>query len=198
MRKKRGDDLTGLWRRWREHREEEARDELFHRHLYLTWQTVNRHWDRLSGYLDRDDAEQEAQLALLRALSTYQPQYGTQFVTWAITCIQGALFSQAKKEKRRRELAGIVPLEEGWDLVELIPDLDEGPEAQALSRYEQEAIDRGLEVLEEFERLALEAIFYGDLNLKETAEAFGKSAAEMQKARNRALKRMKKWLEGEG
>lgn len=197
MKKRVGDErLPELWRRWKRERDTQARDDLFERHLYLVGQTVHRLWPKLQFFIDREDAEMEAKLALLQAMESYNPACGTTLETWALPRIRGTLLRLGENAARRKRLAEMLSLDEDLAHFEAFVEPAKGPEAQLFTRYEHEALEEALDLLEEVDRLVLEAIFHGDLSLGETGEALGLKADKVQRVRNRALKRLKRWMEG--
>lgn len=82
------DHATALVLRWRELADALARDELVRGHQALVALWVSRH---AVTRRHRDDATQEANLGLLRAIDTYAADRGAKFVTWASIQIRGTL-----------------------------------------------------------------------------------------------------------
>jgi RNA polymerase sigma-32 factor len=68
-----------LARRWRDHRDERARDRLLYLHMPLIEAIANRYPARLG----REDFVQEGQLGFLRALETFDPDRGVELATYA-------------------------------------------------------------------------------------------------------------------
>lgn len=71
---------------------------LLERYIPVLQHTASR-YSNIAG-VDMDDFMQEGMLALYRAARGYRPEHGTQFNTYAITCITNAMAGTAKKQFR--------------------------------------------------------------------------------------------------
>ena len=92
----------------------DALGELVHRHTGLALSAVRRH----GAGLGRDDAEQEAMLAVVQAARTYDPKRGTQFSTWVYNCVFAGLAKAKKSEHKHRKQR----VKGGVDVVDALPD----------------------------------------------------------------------------
>jgi len=83
-----------LWERYRDGRDESARDRLFLHHLSWATSIARGVHYRLRAYqVDRDDFVQNATIGLLEAMSRYDPGRGVAFRAYAQPRIRGAVFN---------------------------------------------------------------------------------------------------------
>jgi RNA polymerase sigma-B factor len=74
--------------RWQEHRDRQARDELFERYRPLVRKLAGRY---LNPHEPLEDLVQVGSIGLLGALDRFDPQQGTRFISFAIPTILGEL-----------------------------------------------------------------------------------------------------------
>jgi RNA polymerase sigma-B factor len=77
-----------LFRRWREQRDRDARDELIERFLPLARKLAHRYGGSREPY---DDLVQVASLGLVKAVERFDPERGFQFSSYAVPTIVGEL-----------------------------------------------------------------------------------------------------------
>src|SRR5207248_9346163 len=77
-----------LFRRWCEHRDQAAREELVKRFLPLARKLAQRY---RGAYEAHDDLLQVASLGLVKAIDRFDPDRGTAFSTFAVPTILGEL-----------------------------------------------------------------------------------------------------------
>ncbi|MHB1568277.1 MAG: SigB/SigF/SigG family RNA polymerase sigma factor [Solirubrobacteraceae bacterium] len=83
-----GVDTAVLFQRWREHRDQAARDELVHRYLPLARKLARRY---VGAREPLDDLVQVASLGLVNAINRFDPSIGTAFPSFAVPTILGEL-----------------------------------------------------------------------------------------------------------
>ena len=89
----------------------DERNELFNKHYKLIFLILNK------MRIHNEDCEQEAAIALLKAIESYKPERGYSFTTYACVCIRNKIYDYFKKEYEYNKL--IKDLDP-----ELIKDLD--------------------------------------------------------------------------
>ena len=88
--------------------------------------------------LDGDDIVQEGLIGLLRAIETYDPEKGSAFNTYAISCIDNGIGSALRRASRKKNQL----LNQSVELTDEqpAPTLSQDPEAMAIRRAELEEI----------------------------------------------------------
>jgi RNA polymerase sigma-B factor len=81
-------DGRELFRRWREDRDQDAREQLVHRHLSLARKLATRYGRTQEPF---EDLLQVASLGLLKAIDRFDPERGIAFTSFAVPTILGEL-----------------------------------------------------------------------------------------------------------
>src|SRR5690349_10960501 len=81
-------DGRELFRRWREDRDQDAREQLVHRHLSLARKLATRYGRTQEPF---EDLLQVASLGLLKAIDRFDPDRGIAFTSFAVPTIFGEL-----------------------------------------------------------------------------------------------------------
>lgn len=89
--------------------DQKAREEIFNANTGLIWAAVNR----FAGLLEKEDLYQLGAIGLLKAIDRFDPDYGSQFSTFAIPHIMGEMRrflrdnTPVKVERRLKEIASM-------------------------------------------------------------------------------------------
>jgi RNA polymerase sigma factor for flagellar operon FliA len=75
-----------------------ARDQIILAHLGYAALTVRRAVPRIPATIDKEDLEAEACLALIKAVDRFDPDRGTEFKTYAIALMRGAVLEYLRAE----------------------------------------------------------------------------------------------------
>lgn len=114
-------DLTTLWKKYRRHGDEAAREELILRSLPLANYVVGRLLMTLPGHLDREDLLSSAVHGLIEAVDKFDARRKVKFETFAIPRIRGAVLDELrardwvprsvrkKESELRRAFASLTP-----------------------------------------------------------------------------------------
>src|SRR5579864_7667740 len=86
------------WKKFRETGSIASRNWLCEKYRYLVTQSRLK---IISTQRDPEDVEQEGVLTLLKAIQTYNPDQGTKFTTYAITCIRRRYMNLGRNTSRR-------------------------------------------------------------------------------------------------
>lgn len=81
-----------LWTRYRKSRDPKIHNQLLVAYLYLTQQAAARIHRRLPREVDVDDLSQQATFGLSNAISSFNPEVGVKFATFAMHRINGAIY----------------------------------------------------------------------------------------------------------
>lgn len=172
---------------------------LVEQNLRLVGYVVNR----TRTVLEREDAEAEARLGLLKAAQGFDPARGVAFSTYAVPTLVRHVQRGSRKaqDAREHEFSGDVPLTEAGDgetLLELQPDPQAiDPEEAALRALERQELEAALSRLKprtaRFLRLkyGLDATPLGHAG---AAEAVGVSRQGAWSLERRALKQLRELL----
>lgn len=83
---------------------------------YKTLVHVNAHkWKKYTA-MPVQDLYQEGLIGLMKAARRFDPAYKTKFTSWAICCIEGAIRSSIKKERRHEANISLSTLLSGTDI----------------------------------------------------------------------------------
>lgn len=101
-------DELELWRRWRDTQDEQARQALLALHLpYAKTVAAKLYTGRMHDEFEFDEYLQFAKLALLEAMTRYDPQRGAQFRTYAHYRMNGAIISGIESLSERQRQIGL-------------------------------------------------------------------------------------------
>ncbi len=89
------------WREYRETGDVAVRNRLVERHLSLVYHFAHRMRPRTGGQVEVDDLVSAGSLGLLQAVTSYDPEHGSRFSTFAAPRIRGAMLD----EMRTRDVA---------------------------------------------------------------------------------------------
>lgn len=140
------------------------------------------HWDRSQWF---DELEAEANLAMLTALSFYEPSHGVPLTAFVYERVFHAL-----RSLHRREWQHALHVYSGNCVIEKGSFLEPCLETERL----QEAIQS----LPERERAIIEQTFFGGSTEREIAEELGVAAAVVHRLKKRALQHLREILCGGG
>jgi RNA polymerase sigma factor FliA len=103
----RADDEIGLWRRWREHHDADARSAIVDQHVpYARVVAAAYYRRRFHDEIPFDDYLQSARLALLECVDRYDPALGTSFRTYAARRMHGAILDNVDSySEKQRQIA---------------------------------------------------------------------------------------------
>ena len=141
---------------------------------------------------DRDDLCQEAYVALLSAIGSYDEQKGASFSTYAITCINNRLADAVKTANRQknRVLNDSVSLTDDSNPVEIISY--ESPEKQTLDQEQYlELMHKIEDVLSEKEKKVL-LLWVDGYDYTEIAEMLDMPVKSVDNALQRARRKLRK------
>ncbi len=139
------------------------------------------------SYHIADDVAQEVCMAVLKALPRYRDM-GRPFMSFVY-----GIAAHKVADAQRKELRLAVPTEDLPDG----PDINPGPEEQALRASEAGEARRLLERLPEQHRELLWLRVAGGLSAEETGRVLGMSAGAVRVAQYRALQRLRAMAVGE-
>ena len=140
---------------------------------------------------DREDLLQEAFVALLSAIGSYEDHKGSSFSTYAITCINNRLSDAVKAayRKKNRVLNEAVSLTDESDSIEIVAY--ESPEEMAMHREKyEELMTRIRGELTDKERSVL-LMWIDGYDYSEIGEHLGMSAKAVGNALQRARSKLK-------
>lgn len=101
------DDEAGLWRRWRELGDTDARAAIVNSHIpYARVVAAAYYRRRFHDEIPFDDYLQSARLALLECVGRFDPAFGTSFRTFAARRIHGAILDSVDSySEKQRQIA---------------------------------------------------------------------------------------------
>jgi RNA polymerase sigma factor for flagellar operon FliA len=90
--------LDRIWRRFLEHGDPSAREELALNYLYLVSYILGRIAINLPPHIDREDLEHQGVLGLLASLDNFDPGKKVKFETYASIRVRGAIIDYLRKQ----------------------------------------------------------------------------------------------------
>lgn len=168
-----------------------AREEVCRRFAPLVYRAAGA--ARLA--LTREDAVQEAWLALLQAVADWDPAAGVPFAGYARARVQYALWNGHKRVVRRltREHSLEAPGGEDLVLADILPAPDD-PAEEAQRFLEVQAVRQALHRLPARQRAALLATAVQGLTLVETARRLGISNQAVHRLCQRARRNLTRYI----
>lgn len=139
---------------------------------------------------EAEDLRQEAYLALLAAVRTYDPARGAQFRTYAASCVSNALKNvrAASLTKKSRALLNTVPLDEVQDT---LTEENEDPEGLYIGRETAERLERLIdETLSAYEKEVF-SLYLNGCGYEQTATKLNATPKSVDNALQRARKKLK-------
>ncbi len=214
----RREDLTGLWQA-KERGCEKAREALILRYACLVPATrLKRH--RTAPVRLHEEMESEGRIMLIRCVDDFDRFRGTQFPTYAITKIWGAMTTVLRNDdwvprvERERERAGeealireVVSLSTLYEqdgvmdelsLADRLPSLDLPVEVQVIRRLERRMLRAFILWLPVRDGLILAASFWGDQCYTSIAARLGISESRVHQIHRESLLRLRGWMERSG
>ncbi|MCD6097485.1 FliA/WhiG family RNA polymerase sigma factor [bacterium] len=86
-----------LWRKFKLENSKEALERLFERYMYLVKSSVDRMYKKFSNSVDKEDLRSVAMIGLLEAMRNFDPEFGTEFSTFAYPRINGAMIDELRR-----------------------------------------------------------------------------------------------------
>jgi RNA polymerase sigma factor for flagellar operon FliA len=86
----------GLWRRYREDKQVEAREALIEQHMGMVRHAARQLLGRVGDSVDFDDLVSAGSLGLIQALEGFDPTRGFAFTTYALQRIRGAMLDELR------------------------------------------------------------------------------------------------------
>jgi RNA polymerase sigma-70 factor, ECF subfamily len=170
-----------------------AFEQLVERHQMLVIGTVAR---MLGSNSDVDDIAQQVFIRVWKSAGRYVPR--AKFTTWLLKITRNLVFNELRRSKRRAH----IPIQMDPDAEE-IPLKDEGtqaPDAAALEKELQEAIDRAIARLPETQRMAVILRRYEDMSYEQISDVLDISVPAVKsvlfRARTELRERLANYLKG--
>ncbi len=140
---------------------------------------------RVGSTQDAEDLAQQVFVQAWRALGRYR-QTGTPFIAWLLTIAHNAVVSFYRRRRNSRSLD-----EENWDWPS-----DEHLEGNAEVRLEHERVRQMMRHLKAEYQQVLTMRFLEDLPYSDIAKALGKTEANIRVIQHRALRELRRYLDG--
>lgn len=86
-----------LWKKFKLENSREALESLFERYIYLVKSGVDRIYKKFSNSVDKEDLRSVAMIGLLEAMRKFDPEFGTEFSTFAYPRINGAMIDELRR-----------------------------------------------------------------------------------------------------
>ena len=170
-----------------------AFEQLVERHQMLVVGTVGR---MLGSNSDVDDIAQQVFIRVWKSAGRYVPR--AKFTTWLLKITRNLVFNELRRSKRRAH----IPIQMDPDAEE-IPLKDEGmqaPDAAALEKELQEAIDRAIAQLPDTQRMAVILRRYEDMSYDQISDVLEISVPAVKsvlfRARTELRERLANYLKG--
>jgi RNA polymerase sigma-70 factor (ECF subfamily) len=170
-----------------------AFEQLVERHQMLVVGTVGR---MLGSNSDVDDIAQQVFIRVWKSAGRYVPR--AKFTTWLLKITRNLVFNELRRSKRRAH----IPIQMDPDAEE-IPLKDEGmqaPDAAALEKELQEAIDRAIAQLPNTQRMAVILRRYEDMSYDQISDVLEISVPAVKsvlfRARTELRERLANYLKG--
>lgn len=179
-----------------------TREELIEGHMHLVAITARRAAGGLPAHIEREDLEGAGYTALVEAADRFNPELGATFSSYAITRIRGAMLEYLRRDdwvprlERQRERAGeeaVILTVESLDTVE--PAGTGVDENEIIAGIEASVLRRLVKYLPRRERQVIQRHVLGGRALRPLAEELGESYMTLCRLRDRALNRMRCWLD---
>lgn len=147
---------------------------------------------RARGAVEPTDALGEVWLQLARNMSSFSGS-AAGFRTWAFTVAHHRVIDEARRRRRR---VSVVPLDAGAGVTDPSALPGRGAEV-ALDTMELEELAGLTETLTSTQRSVILLRVFGDLSVRQTADALGITEAAVKSAQHRAVKSLREIL-GDG
>jgi RNA polymerase sigma-70 factor (ECF subfamily) len=170
-----------------------AFEDLVQRHQMLVLGTVSR---MLGGNSEVEDIAQQVFLRVWKSAGRYVAR--AKFTTWLLKITRNLVFNELRRAKRR----ALVPMQsdpEG-DELPLADEAVSAPDAAALEKELQGAVDKAIEALPEVQRMAVILRRYEELSYEEIGEVLDLSVPAVKsvlfRARSELRQRLTQYLQG--
>lgn len=173
-----------LFREYKNTRDYKLRNQIALNNKNLIYPVINRFF--IAGINDYEELEQEAFIALLKAVEDFNPDLGYQFSTYANKCLLKIL---RKKLDYNKEISLNQPLknndDENIDLIDTLLDesIDINQEVEA-----KILIEKIKDIVSEKDFQVLELLYIYNLPMVKVGMMLGKSKQAVHKQKNRAIK----------
>ncbi|MBA2702676.1 MAG: sigma-70 family RNA polymerase sigma factor [Blastocatellia bacterium] len=187
-------------------------------HTYLVPRTLRRVVPRVPLHIDPDDLKGAGYVALVQAADRFDPERDTQFKTYAITLIRGALLEFLRRDdwvprsvrNRQRlgepmvilkqvsfedEFLGLQDDDSSGAPTCQIASLDAGPLEVTLLRLEQERLWRAVDWLPDRERRIFRAYYGEGVTFKVIGGRIGLSESRTYQLHAQGLGRLRQYLD---
>jgi RNA polymerase sigma-70 factor (ECF subfamily) len=164
-----------------------AFEELVHRHQSLVLGTVSR---MLGGNSDVEDIAQQVFLRVWKSAGRYVAR--AKFTTWLLKITRNLVFNELRRSKRRAH----VPMQsdpEGEELP-LADEATSAPDAAALEKELQSAVDKAIAELPETQRMAVILRRYEELSYEEIGDVLELSVPAVKSVLFRARTELRQRL----
>ena len=147
---------------------------------------------------------QVASLGLVKAAWTYQPDRGTAFSTYAVTCIQNEIWMERRKSRRWRREIGVEKEDLEWISLHSAEDMDEryglaDPEQDYIGTASRESLQRAMGKLNCSERELIRRRYGLDgkdcCTQKEAAEMWHVSQSYFSRMERKVLSKLREEME---
>ena len=91
-------NLPDLWKRFKQRKDQKARDQIINHYAYLVKITAGRVVTSLPPNLERDDLVSAGVMGLIKAVDQFDVTRQVKFETYAIALIRGAILEMLREE----------------------------------------------------------------------------------------------------
>ena len=165
---------------------------------------VSKIASKYSGYSSFEDLRQVGMIGLLKAVSTFDFDYGNRFATYAIRCIENELLMYFRRIKKTKlEVSIDEPLNVDWDGNELLLSDILGTDEDVIYKGIEDEVERKLLMgavskLSEREKTIVKLRFGlgspdgQEMTQKEVAELLGISQSYISRLEKKIMRQLKK------
>src|SRR5947208_447326 len=178
------DDTAGLWRRYRETRDQGIRDRLILGYSPLVKYVAGRLGSGLPAHVDEQDLVSYGLLGLIGAIERFDPDRDVKFETYAIARIRGAIID----ELRALDWVPRSVRSRARDIERAITALE--------AKLGRAPTDEEIAQLPEGEKLVVTLYYYEELTLREIGEVLGVTESRVSQLHTKAVLRLKARLAG--
>jgi RNA polymerase sigma-70 factor (ECF subfamily) len=169
-----------------------AFEELVHRHQSLVIGTVAR---MLGGNSDVEDIAQQVFLRVWKNAGRYVAR--AKFTTWLLKITRNLVFNELRRAKRRAHIP--IQSDPGAEELPLADEATSAPDAAALEKELQSAVDKAIAELPETQRMAVILRRYEELSYEEIGEVLELSVPAVKsvlfRARTELRQRLTQYLQ---
>ncbi len=193
-----------LWVEYKRNPDSSIKKQIMLQYTNLVHYVIQHSRFMTQAVVNEDDYFQFGVEGLSEAIERFDPDFGTKFETYAIRRIKGKIIDELRKlqakamiGKGRKLRAQSVSLseqfdgEEGYQLVEIIPNKEQLPEDVTSGNEVKDNIMLALQELNERDRLVISLYYYEDLNYKEISDVLNITVSRVSQIHTRVLKELK-------